>query len=117
MIKKYNLIIILASLVISAGIWLITPNKTASKKKNQITARVFAGSHGWGYDILVNDNLFIRQESVPVLSGSKGFAKKELAEQVAALIINKMKRNRHPAVTTFELQQIYPLDKIQHGNE
>lgn len=117
MTKRYNLIVILLSLAISTGIWVITLNRLNTKKKNHFTAKVFEGFNGWGYDILVNDSLFIRQESVPVLSGLKGFAKKELAEQVAELIINKMKRNRHPAVTTFELQQICPLDKIQYGNK
>ena len=104
-------------MLIAVIIFVVTINQSTNKKKNHISATVFEGTHGWGYDILVNDSLFIRQETIPVLNVSKGFAKKELAEQVAELIINKMKRNQHPAVTTFELQQICPLDKIQYGEK
>ncbi|MGZ5219194.1 MAG: DUF4907 domain-containing protein [Chitinophagaceae bacterium] len=117
MTKRYNITVIALSLTISAGIWILTLNKEHTNKKNHFAARIFGGPNGWGYDILVNDSLFIRQETIPVLNGSKGFAKKELAEQAAELIINKMKRNQHPAVTTFELQQICPLDKIQYGEK
>lgn len=105
------------ALAISAGIWIIALKKQNSKSKNHITSKLFEGFNGWGYDILVNDTLFIHQEAIPVLSGSKGFAKKELAKHAAQLIINKMKRNQHPTVTTFELQQICPLDKIEYGRQ
>lgn len=117
MTKQYNFIIILLSLVISAGIWAITLYKKDTKNKNHFTAKVFKGCSGWGYDILVNDSLLIHQEFVPVIAGKKGFSKKEQAVQTAQLIINKMKGNQHPTVTTFELQQICSLDKIQYGGQ
>jgi len=117
MTKKNNFIVILVSLVISAGIWIITLYKGNTKNKNHFTAKVFKGFNGWGYDILVNDSLFIHQEFVPVIAGKKGFSKKEQAVQTAQLIINKMKGNQHPVVTTFELQQICSLDKIQYGGQ
>jgi len=117
MTKRYNFTIILLSLVISAGIWIITLYKENTKNKNHFTAKVFKGFNGWGYDILVNDSLLIHQEFVPVIAGKKGFSKKEQAVQTAQLIINKMKGNQHPAVTTFELQQICSLDKIQYGSQ
>src|SRR5688572_27046530 len=115
MTKRYNLIVILLSLAISAGIWIITLNKQSVKKEKHFAARVFGSFHGWGYDILVNDSLLIRQESVPVLEGKKGFQKKEQAEQVAQLIINKLKRGQHPSVAIFELEQILLLNETQHG--
>ena len=117
MTKRYNFTIILLSLVISAAIWVITLYTKDTKNKNQFTAKVFKGFNGWGYDILVNDSLFIHQEFVPVIVGKKGFSKKEQAVQTAQLIINKMKGNQHPVVTTFELQQICSLDKIQYGGQ
>ena len=115
MTKRYNFIVILLSLAISAGIWTITLSKLNTKKTNHFTAKVFEGFNGWGYDILVNDSLLIRQESIPVVEEKKGFIKKEQARQVARLIINKLKRGQHPSVAIFELEQILLLNETQHG--
>jgi Domain of unknown function (DUF4907) len=114
MTKRYNTVVILLSLAISAGIWVVTLHRQSSKKEKDFVAKVFEGFNGWGYDILVDDELFIHQESIPSWPGKAGFQKKEQAEQTARLIINKMKQGRLPAVTTFELQQILPLNQTQH---
>jgi hypothetical protein len=90
----------------AAGIFISGFIRSSVAKKNNIKARIFEGLNGWGYDILVDDSLFIHQESVPVKTGSKGFSQKEQAEQTAQIIINKMKRGEHPTVTTFEIEQI-----------
>lgn len=114
MIKYHNIIVIIIALAVSAGILINTLNKGHPKKKNHLSAKVFKGSFGWGYDILANDTVFIHQESVPVLTGNKGFSKKEQAEQTAQLIINKMKRGQLPTVTIFELQQIFSFNQAQY---
>jgi hypothetical protein len=90
------------SLLICA-VFFLSPK---AAKKPVVEAKVFSGVCGWGYDILVNDKLFIRQESVPTKTGSKGFALKEEAEKTARLIINKIENGQPPVVTTFELQKI-----------
>jgi hypothetical protein len=108
MTKKYNFIVIGVALIISATIWIVQLNKQNTKKE-RITAKVFQSLNGWGYDILVNNALFIHQESVPGRQGKTGFPEKKQAEQTAQLIINKMERGELPAVTTFELEQIIPL--------
>jgi hypothetical protein len=115
MIRRHNIIVIVIAFAASAGIWIMSLNKDNPKKKNHLSAKVFEGSCGWGYDILVNDTLLIHQESVPVLTGKKGFLKKEQAEQTAQLIINKMKKGQLPTVTTFELQQIFSFNQAQYG--
>ncbi len=114
MIKRFNhnWLIIGASVVISTSIWIISLNKQQSKKGNY-TARVFHSSNGWGYDILVDNKLFIRQESIPSLPEKKGFVNKQQAKQTAQLIINKMKRGEFPTVTTFEIERIVH-QKMQH---
>ncbi|MEP7373304.1 MAG: DUF4907 domain-containing protein [Chitinophagaceae bacterium] len=114
MTKRYNIIVILLSLGISAGIWIVPFHIRQPKKKKDFATKIFEGFNGWGYDILVADELFIHQESIPSRPGKAGFRKKEQAEQTALLIINKMKQGRLPTVTTFELQQIIPLNQMQH---
>ena len=108
MIKKHNFIVIGIALLVSAGIWIRQLYKPGITKKKYST-KVFQGIQGWGYDILVNDTLFIHQETVPARQGKTGFLIKEQAEQTARLIINKMERGELPTVTTFEMEQILPL--------
>jgi hypothetical protein len=108
MIKKHNFIVIGISLLVSACIWIAWWNRPAINKK-KYAAKIFQGTQGWGYDILVNDTLFIHQETVPARPGKTGFLVKEQAEQTAGLIINKMERGELPTVTTFEMEQIMPL--------
>jgi hypothetical protein len=108
MTKTYNFIVIGAALIISATIWIVNLSKPNSRKE-KITSNVFQTLNGWGYDILVNDSLFIHQESIPARQGKAGFPVKKQAEQTARLIINKMERGELPAVTTFELEPIISL--------
>ncbi|MEI9809291.1 MAG: DUF4907 domain-containing protein [Bacteroidota bacterium] len=113
MIKRHNTIVILAAVAMSAGVWIYSYSSSTTKKE-KITAKFFEGLNGWGYDILVNNVLFIHQESIPVLPGKKGFLKKEQAEQTALLIINKMKRGQPPTITTFEMKQLFSLHDTQY---
>lgn len=108
MTKKHNLIVIGGALIISAGIWLLSWNRDAIEKK-KFSSKIFQGPYGWGYDILVNDTVFIHQETVPAREGKTGFLEQKQAEQAARLIINKMERGELPTVTTFEMEQIMPL--------
>lgn len=101
---KHTAIVLLTAVAVSAAIFLL--NRKPAKR---FSSKTFLTSSGWGYDILVNDKLFIHQESIPAYAGKDGFPKKEQAEKTAALIINKMKRSEPPMVTTFEIQQICPL--------
>jgi len=108
--------VIIVSIVASAAIWLIALNK---KEKNisSVKALMFHTVSGWGYDILVDDTLFIHQENIPVINGKQGFARKEQAERTAALIINKIEKGKSPVVTIFELQKIIPLNDLQHEGQ
>jgi hypothetical protein len=114
MTKQRNISVILGAAILSACIWLYAFNTTTTQKGKSITSKVFFGLSGWGYDILVNDTLFIHQESIPVLAGKQGFPKKEQAEQAANLIINKMERGQLPTISTFEMKQLLSLNEIQN---
>jgi len=52
--------------------------------------------NSFGYEIQIQDKVFIRQQSIPGTSGNKGFDNKEDAAKVAALVIIKMRRGIIP---------------------
>lgn len=55
--------------------------------------------HGWGYNILSNGKLFIRQPNIPSIPGNKGFADEEKAKKVAEFITYKIQNGIMPPST------------------
>jgi len=102
-ISKHNLIVLVIAMIVS--VFLIMRKRNSGET---ISSRVFRSERGgWGYDILVDKKLFIRQESVPVYSGLTGFPKEEQAAQTAALVIRKLKDKKSPVLTAADIQPIY----------
>lgn len=101
--KRYTISVLLICLLAAITIVYVS---TKQNKLGRIESRVFETIDGWGYDILVNDSLFIHQESIPSLPAKKGFRKKDQAEKTARLIINKMKAGERPTLSTLEVQKI-----------
>ena len=116
MTNKQSTLIIIFSALIATTIFVVTINRPQHKKKNQVTAAVFESVHGWGYDILVNNELFIHQELIPAVPGNSGFPSKKQAEQAAQLIINKIEKGQLPTVTIFELAPILSFNNMQHDD-
>jgi hypothetical protein len=56
----------------------------------------------WGYDILMEKRLYIHQPNAPGLPGNKGFKTKAIAEKVARLVIEKIKKGEMPPTVTIE---------------
>jgi len=112
---KYQHILILGVSVILSVIILFL--FTEEKRQHRFDSRVFKAVSGWGYDILVDDKLFIHQESIPVVKGRNGFSRKEQAEKTAQLIINKMEKGEPPTVTTFELQKLFTMNDTANAEQ
>ena len=51
---------------------------------------VSSNANTYGYEILVNGKVFIRQKNIPGLPGLTGFKRKEDAEKCAQLVLKKM---------------------------
>lgn len=110
----HNILVLSIAALLCVGVYIIVRPQSKNQK---FSSRVFRVAEKWGYEILVNDKVFIRQETVPALSGTQGFDSPEQATQTAALIINKMENGGHPAVTTFEIQKICAPNKQLHENK
>lgn len=65
---------------------------------------------GFGYNILIDGDLFIHQNSIPSLPGNTAFPSQEKAELVANLVIHKLKNNiMPPSVSKQELDSLKTL--------
>lgn len=116
MTKRHNIIVLLVSFIISATLLISSILRKTHSVKNQPVAKVFEGPAGWGYDILVNDTIFIHQEYIPGLAGKKGFDEKQQAEKTSEIVLQKVKSGAgQPTLTTFEIEKILSLKELQHG--
>lgn len=73
-----------------------------------ITHRLIDAPNGtFGYEILADGKLLVRQTNVPGQPGNTGCTTKADAEQLAVLVSDKVKRGEMPpTVTKEELQQL-----------
>ncbi len=78
-----------------------------NKKKVEINYTVFEVNDGWGYDIMINNKIFIHQDVIPSINISRSFLSKEDAEKVASLVVEKMKQKQKlPSVTKKEIEKL-----------
>lgn len=62
---------------------------------------------GFGYNVLVDNKIFVHQPSIPSIPGNKTFDTKEKAERVANLVAMKLKNNiMPPSVSKNELDSL-----------
>lgn len=113
MSSRYHNIIVLSVAFIIAAI-IGSPSLLDTDKERNIRAAIFEGSCGWGYDILVDDSLFIHQESVPAVGGNAGFATRKYAEEAAALVLKKLRKEKMPTLSRSDLATIAPLQQLQY---
>jgi hypothetical protein len=94
-ISKKHKLVLLAALMIAAGsTFFLLVIKPAPKEG--IYYNVFKTEHGWGYDVLVNENIVIHQPFEPGKPGNNGFRTKEAAGADAQNVIEKIKSTVNP---------------------
>jgi len=86
-------------------------NKTSAENKlkdTDTTYRVITKpDKTYGYEIIVNDKILIRQYTIPGQQGTQGFKRKKDAEQAAKLVIKKLQLGiMPPTISKEELKQL-----------
>ena len=67
----------------------------------KLTARIIEAPNGtFGYEVLSDGKLFVRQTNVPGRPGNNGCPKREQAEKLSALVIEKIQRGEMPPTMT-----------------
>lgn len=61
---------------------------------------------GWGYEIITNGKVYIKQEFIPVLQGHHGFQTKGQALQVGNRVVEKIEHHQLPILSLQELEQM-----------
>lgn len=82
-------------------------NNTPEIAEPNVRYEIFAQDSGWGYDIYMDDKLYIHQPHLPAISGVQVFHSEADAESIAGLVVKKISMHEMPpTVTTEELQTL-----------
>ena len=76
---------------------------TSKTDQHLISSMSYPVSNGWAYRILIDKKVFIQQEFMPAVSGTRAFPSKESADAIALLVVEKIKRNEKPVVSPEDL--------------
>jgi hypothetical protein len=107
--NKYSLIGITALLICFAVIFFNRQNNHVGQKF--LHAIPVQTAYGWGYNILADDKIFIKQEYMPGVPGKQGFKSADDALLVASLVIKKISSNQLPTITSGELDSLGLIKK------
>jgi Domain of unknown function (DUF4907) len=102
--NKYSLIGITALLVCFAVIFF-SRQKTPDRKI-YVHAEAVQTVYGWGYNILADDKIYIKQEFIPGVAGKLGFKSREDALKVGNLVVKKISLNQSHSVSASELDSL-----------
>jgi len=102
--NKFSLIGITALLVCIAVIFF-TRNKNGNQKIF-LHAVPVQTVYGWGYNIMANERLYIKQEFIPSVPGKQGFSSSDDALAVANLVIQRISTGREATITERDLDSL-----------
>jgi hypothetical protein len=107
--KILTVLLFLAAIVLAGSCQNNSATESSAMAKKgmvPVNGSTFKTENGWGYNITVDNKLFIKQTEIPVVEGNKGFATEEDAAKVAQLVINKIAKNESPAVKKEDLEKL-----------
>ena len=107
--KTIHAFLFLATLCFFACKETTRANNNTAKKDDKLPLELLAvqtAGGGWGYEVYVDNKLYIKQDNIPAVQGFQRFKTKEDALKIGKLVIEKMKQGKKfPAVKIEELEK------------
>ena len=102
--NKFSLIAIIALLIGMAVFYYSRQN--GQEAKIFLHAEAIQLPNGWGYNILSDKKVYIKQENIPGLPGNQTFKSAEDALKVGNLVVKKISANQLPTISMKDLQDL-----------
>ncbi|HLX90700.1 MAG TPA: DUF4907 domain-containing protein [Puia sp.] len=71
-----------------------------------VQVRATQNASGWGYEILTDGKVYIRQDFVPAIPGRHAFPSREKALRVGKAVLDKIEHKQMPVMTLDELKKM-----------
>ncbi|HEY8893651.1 MAG TPA: DUF4907 domain-containing protein [Niastella sp.] len=92
--KTHKLVLLAACLIAAGSTFFLLVLKPAPERG--LHYNVFKAENGWGYDVLVDERIFIHQPFIPGKPGNSGYSTKEEAAAGAKTVIESLKSGENP---------------------
>jgi hypothetical protein len=102
--NKYSLIGITALLICFAVIFF--SRRKVHGGNIYVHAEAVQTVYGWGYNVLADEKIYIKQEFIPAVPGKQGFKSADDALRVGNLVVKKISSNLPPSITIGELDSL-----------
>jgi flagellar basal body-associated protein FliL len=105
--KKIFLFIIAGIILLGAAAYAIYFFEY--KKKSDyvfVQVRATQNANGWGYEILTDGKVYIKQDFIPAIPGRRSFETKEQALAVGNKVLYKIEHKQMPVITPAELKEM-----------
>lgn len=100
-------------LIASLPAYIIIKN---SSKTHGVKVEAYKVPEGWGYQIKVNDKIFIDQPFIPVIAGNKPFPSRSIALKAGKIVKQKLIDRKMPSLTEEDFRMI-GIDSLGNYNE
>jgi|SRR5450432_3469657 Domain of unknown function (DUF4907) len=104
-IRKIYSLIAIAALLICFAVIFFSRHKDQDQKVF-IYAEPVQTVYGWGYNIIADGKVYIKQEYKPAVPGKQGFKSAAEAMLVGNLVVKKITENQLPTITIRELDSM-----------
>ena len=105
MIRNNFFLIGITALLIGAAVIFFSRHHS-QEKKVLLKAAAVQTTAGWGYHILANNKIYIKQEFMPAVAGIKGFKSADDALLVGNLVIKRISSNQSFAISIRDLDSL-----------
>jgi Domain of unknown function (DUF4907) len=111
--RKKRILYPLFFILLAAFSGFVVLQLTSSSHRIKVTSIQVNG--GWGYQIWVNDMVYIDQPFIPIVPGRKAFPDKKSAIRTGNLVKHKLLHNQSPALTRTDFEKL-GLDSLLNTN-
>lgn len=71
-------------------------------ENSEITVDTFEEDTGWGYEVLIDGNIYVHQPNIPAVGGNRGFKSEADARTIGNLAVEKIKKGIIPPTISSE---------------
>ncbi len=109
--KRKFILFIIAGLVLLGAV-AYSVYFTNKRKHDYIFVQVqaFQTANGWGYQVLTDGKVYIKQDFIPAIPGRHGFHTKEQALLVGNKVVEKIEHKQLPVISLAELKAMKIID-------
>jgi hypothetical protein len=106
--KKKIFIFIVAGIILCGVVGYAMHYYQVKRHRDYILVQVQAiqTSSGWGYEILTDGKVYIKQVYIPAIQGKYSFRTKDEALLVGGKVLDKIEHKQMPVITLEELKQM-----------